>query len=153
MPDVRQFLIDNASYFLSECHCDGFRYDEVTVIDRFGGWSFCQNLTDTVHFVKDQSIHIAEYWMPDQSWVIKPTGAGGAGFDAVWSDRLRDAVRGASARPPAGSSAAISLDAVRDGIYPPPGFSAAWRSVPSREPRHRLRRQRPPHRQAGRRVR
>ena len=71
--EVRQFLIDNASYFLRECHCDGFRYDEVTVIDRFGGWNFCQNLTDTVHFVKDQSIHIAEFWMPDQSWVIKPT--------------------------------------------------------------------------------
>ena len=86
--DVRQFLIDNATSSSSECHCDGFRYDEVTVIDRFGGWNFCQNLTDTVHFVKDQSIHIAEYWNPDQSWVIKPTAAGGAGFDAVWSDRL-----------------------------------------------------------------
>ena len=87
--DVRKFLIDNAKAFLGDCHCDGFRYDEVTVIDRFGGWNFCQNLTDTVHFVKDRSIHIAEYWNPDQTWVLKPTGDSGAGFDAVWSDRLR----------------------------------------------------------------
>lgn len=127
--DVRQFLIDNANDFLGECHCDGFRYDEVTVIDRFGGWNFCQNLTDTVHFVKDRSIHIAEYWNPDQTWVLKPTRDNGAGFDAVWSDRLRGAVRGAVAHASAGSGAAISFDAVRDGIYPPPGFSAAWKSV------------------------
>jgi 1,4-alpha-glucan branching enzyme len=126
---VKQFLIDNASYFMQECHCDGFRYDEVTVIDRFGGWNFCQNLTDTVHFVKDQSIHIAEYWNSDQTWVIKPTGAGGAGFDAVWSDRLRGAVRGAIAQASAGAGAAVSFDAIHDTIYPPPGFSAAWRSV------------------------
>jgi 1,4-alpha-glucan branching enzyme len=127
--DVRQFLIDNANYFMRECHCDGYRYDEVTVIDRFGGWNFCQNLTDTVHFVKDQSIHIAEYWNPDQTWVVKPTAEGGAGFDAVWSDRLREAVRDAVGQASTGSSAAISFDRVRDGIYPPPGFSAAWRSI------------------------
>ena len=122
-------MIDNANYFMRECHCDGFRYDEVTVIDRFGGWNFCQNLTDTAHFVKDQSIHIAEYWNPDQTWVVKPTAEGGAGFDAVWSDRLREAVRDAVGQSSAGSSAAISFDRVRDGIYPPPGFSAAWRSI------------------------
>jgi 1,4-alpha-glucan branching enzyme len=126
---VRQFLIDNANSFLRECHCDGFRYDEVTVIDRFGGWNFCQNLTDTAHFVNDRSLHVAEYWNPDQTWVVKPTSSGGAGFDAVWSDRLRDAVRGAVARASAGSGSAISMDAVRDGIYPPSGFSAAWKSV------------------------
>ena len=126
---VRQFLIDNASFFMRECHCDGFRYDEVTVIDQFGGWNFCQNLTDTAHFVKDQSIHIAEYWESDQSWVVKPTGEGGAGFDAVWSDRLRGAVRGAVSLASAGSSAPISFDAIRDGIYPPQGFTSAWRSV------------------------
>ena len=126
---VRQFLIDNANYFMTECHCDGFRYDEVTVIDRFGGWNFCQNLTDTAHFVKNQSIHIAEYWNPDQTWVVKPTAQGGAGFDATWSDRLRGAVRGALGAASSGASAPVSFDAIRDNIYPPPGFSAAWRSV------------------------
>jgi hypothetical protein len=33
----------------------------VTLIDRFGGWGFCQNLTDTLHFLKPRTVHIAEY--------------------------------------------------------------------------------------------
>jgi 1,4-alpha-glucan branching enzyme len=37
---VRHFLIDNARFFMDEYHVDGYRYDEVTVIDSFGGWYF-----------------------------------------------------------------------------------------------------------------
>src|SRR5262249_51997617 len=47
--EVRGFLIDNARFFAAEYHADGFRYDEVTVIDHFGGWSFCQELTGALH--------------------------------------------------------------------------------------------------------
>ena len=126
---VRQFLIDNARFYAEEYHVDGFRYDEVTVIDRFGGWGLCQNLTDTLHFVKPKSVHMAEYWNADQSWAIRPTSSGGAGFDAVWSPRLRDAVRGAIFQASGGAGASVSLDGVRDGLYPPAGFPAAWRSV------------------------
>ncbi|HEY2991601.1 MAG TPA: hypothetical protein VGM22_02220 [Methylomirabilota bacterium] len=67
---MRQFLIDNARFYVDEYHVDGFRYDEVTVIDRFGGWSFCQALTDTLHFVRPDLPQIAEYWKDDQSWVV-----------------------------------------------------------------------------------
>jgi 1,4-alpha-glucan branching enzyme len=126
---VREFLIDNARFYLNEYHVDGFRYDEVTVIDQHGGWSLCQNLTDTVHFVKNRSIHIAEFWMDDQSWVIRPTSAGGAGFDGVWSPRLRDGVRAAISQAAGGAMAFVSWDAVRDGLSTPTGFPAAWRSV------------------------
>jgi 1,4-alpha-glucan branching enzyme len=126
---VRQFLIDNASFYLNEYHVDGFRYDEVTVIDEHGGWGFCQNLTDTVHFLKDRSIHIAEFWMDDQSWAIRPTASGGAGFDGVWSPRLRDALRGAIGQVSGGAGASVDLDSVSAGLYPPAGFPSAWRSV------------------------
>ncbi len=126
---VRQFLIENAKFYAEEYHADGFRYDEVTVIDQFGGWGLCQNLTDTLHFVKPKSVHIAEYWNADQSWAIRPTSSGGAGFDAVWSPRLRDAVRGAIGQASGGAGASVSLDSVRDGLDPPWGFPAAWRSV------------------------
>ena len=64
---VRQFLIDNAASFLDEYHADGFRYDEVTVIDEFGGWSFCQDLTDTLLLPRPDAIHVAEYWKDDPS--------------------------------------------------------------------------------------
>jgi 1,4-alpha-glucan branching enzyme len=127
--DVRQFLIDNAAFFAEEYHVDGYRYDQVTVIDQFGGWGLCQNLTDTLHFLKPRSIHTAEYWNPDQSWAIRPTSAGGAGFDAVWSAQLRDAVRGAIGQAAGGAGSFVSLDSVRDGLYPPSDFPAAWRSV------------------------
>jgi 1,4-alpha-glucan branching enzyme len=30
--DVRQFLINNAIYFLHEFHIDGFRYDEISAL-------------------------------------------------------------------------------------------------------------------------
>ena len=126
---VRQFLINNARFWLDEYHVDGFRYDEVTVIDSHGGWNFCQNLTDTLHFEKPAAPQIAEYWKADKSWAVRPTGEGGAGFDLVWDDRLRGAVRGAVAAAAAGRDAFVNLDAVRDRLYPPAGFSTAWRAV------------------------
>ena len=49
--EVRQFLIDNATFFVDEYHVDGFRYDQVTVIvqqNTSDGWRFCQNLTGAV---------------------------------------------------------------------------------------------------------
>ena len=49
--DVRQFLIDNAKFFIDEYHVDGFRYDQVTVIDKQNagnGWLFCQHLNSTL---------------------------------------------------------------------------------------------------------
>ena len=60
--DVRQFLIDNAIFFTREYHVDGFRFDQVTIIDDNGGWQFCQDLTDTLHFLEPLALLIAEYW-------------------------------------------------------------------------------------------
>ena len=50
-PEVRDFLICNARFFLDEYRVDGFRYDQVSVIDHDGapdGWRFCHDLTSTV---------------------------------------------------------------------------------------------------------
>jgi len=127
--EVRQFLIDNARFYVDEYHVDGFRYDEVTVIDRFGGWAFCQDLTDTLHFVRPDIQQIAEYWKDDQSWVVKPVRDGGAGFDAVWADGLRQAVRTAIAAATRGRDAFVSLDGVADALRRASAFGAAWQSV------------------------
>ena len=53
--EVRQFLIDNGKMLLGEFHLDGLRYDQVTVMDEHGGWFFCQDLTNTLRFVKPAS--------------------------------------------------------------------------------------------------
>ncbi len=125
--DVRQFLIDNTGYFLREFHVDGFRYDEVSVIDHFGGWSFCRDLADTNRFVKPEAIQIAEYW-PVNPVVVQSTQAGGAGFDATWNDGLRDAVRALLGQAAGGAGAFVDMERLA-GAIETPGFMDHWRSV------------------------
>lgn len=126
---VRQFLIDNAVSYFKDYHADGFRYDEVSVIDRFGGWSFCQDLADTLRSIKRSAVQIAEFWNSDQSFAIRPKLSGGAGFDLVWHAGMRDAVRAAIAASTAGANAAIRLDGVCDALKAPAGFDHGWRTV------------------------
>lgn len=127
--DVRQFLIDNATFFLDEYHVDGFRYDEVSVIDRFGGWQFCQDLSRTIRQRKPQCLQIAEFWADDQSWAVRPTSEHGAGFDSVVHAGIRGAVRGAISQASAGRDAEVSLDPIRDALRRPNGFWATWQTV------------------------
>jgi 1,4-alpha-glucan branching enzyme len=125
---VRDFLIQNAKFFLNEYHVDGLRFDEVSVIDNHGGWAFCQDLTSTLRFVKPEAIQIAEYWNPSRELAVKqpPTGMG---FDAALADGLRDALRGALDQANGGQDAFVNLDPIRDRLYPPWCFDAAWRAV------------------------
>jgi 1,4-alpha-glucan branching enzyme len=131
---VKQLLIDNARQFLEECHCDGFRYDEVSVIKELGGghgWRFCQHVTDTCRFVKPQALHIAEHWPVEQA-VVEPTAAGGAGFDACSNDGLRNAVRGALAQASAGRDAFVDMDRIGRELASPV-LRDKWRAVQSVE--------------------
>src|SRR5262249_3677851 len=115
-------------FLTREYHVDGFRFDEVTVIDQHGGQQFCKDLTDTLHFVAPSHPLIAEYWA-DQGSSVRDTGTGGLGFDAVWSGGLRGTVRAALGQAAGGAQAQVFLDAVRDSLSLPPGFSAMWKSV------------------------
>jgi 1,4-alpha-glucan branching enzyme len=124
--EVRQFLIDNARFFFDEYHVDGFRFDEVTVIDRNGGWSFLQDMTGTLRAAKPQALQIAEYWA-DQRAVLRSRDEGGAGFDAVVAADLRGAVRAAIAQAAHGRDAAVDLDSIAARLIAPHG--AAWRAV------------------------
>jgi 1,4-alpha-glucan branching enzyme len=111
---VRQFLIDNARYYADELHVDGFRYDEVSVIDHEGeghGWRFCQDLTATLEFHDPGLAQNAEYW-PVNQWVVKDSHNGGAGFDMTQHDGLRDAVRGAVKQASHGGPAPVSMGAI-----------------------------------------
>src|SRR5207248_806492 len=93
-PEVRNFLIQNATFFLDEYRVDGLRYDQVSVIDRDGaphGWSFCQDLTSTVRFARPGALQKAEYWQVNPYVVRRPPE--GAGFDTSLTDGLRIALR------------------------------------------------------------
>jgi 1,4-alpha-glucan branching enzyme len=125
--DVRQFLVDNALEALAEYHADGFRYDEVSVIDDHGGGAFCQELSAAVRAARPEAIQIAEYWKADRAAALRPAPLG-LGFDAAWSDRLRDAVRAAMAQAAGGASATVDLAALAEAFETPPGFDP-WQPV------------------------
>jgi 1,4-alpha-glucan branching enzyme len=125
---VREFLISNARYYVEEFHADGLRYDEVSVIDNHGGWFFCQELARAVKPIKPDVIHIAEYWN-DWRWKALWDPPDGMGFDAIWHDGLREAVRTVIRDAARGRDAAVNLDPVSDALYKPYNFPAAWKAV------------------------
>jgi 1,4-alpha-glucan branching enzyme len=127
---VRQFLIDNAAFFVREYRIDGIRYDEVRVIsnNRPDGYELCQDMTSTLRFLRPSLIQIAEYWDWDRALPVTAVPAG-LGFDAALGDALRDAVRGLLSQAAGGEAAPLDLDAVGRAFYPPPGYDAAWRLV------------------------
>jgi 1,4-alpha-glucan branching enzyme len=128
--DVRQFVIDNAKFFVDEYHVDGFRYDQVTVIDQQNagsGWLFCQDLNATLNSQDPSTLNIAEYWGPEPA-VVRSRQEAGAGFHASWHDGLRNAVRGVIAQASGGRHASLDWQAVVDQLRAP-GFRDGWRAV------------------------
>jgi 1,4-alpha-glucan branching enzyme len=125
--DVNQYLIDNARFLYEEYRIDGLRFDEVSVMDRFGGWATCQDLTSTLRTAKPEAIQIAEYW-PVNSWTVRDRTDGGAGFDATWSDGVRDSVRAAIASASHGAGALVSMTAIA-GAIEGHGLHDRWRAV------------------------
>ena len=125
--DVRQYLIDNARFLYEEYRIDGLRFDEVSVMDHFGGWSTCQDLTSTLRAAKPEAVQIAEYW-PVNDWIVRDRGAGGAGFDATWSDGMRDSVRAAISGASHGATEHVPMTAVA-GAIAGNGLRNRWRAV------------------------
>ena len=119
-PEVRDFLIQNAKFFLDEYRVDGFRYDQVSVIDHDGaphGWRFCQDLTSTLHHHRPGALDKAEYWNVNPYVVKAPPE--GAGFDTTLTDGLRIAIRDVIGNASAPGRAAARHD-------------AAWRAASGR---------------------
>jgi 1,4-alpha-glucan branching enzyme len=128
-PEVRDFLIQNAKFFLDEYRVDGFRYDQVSVIDHDGaphGWQFCQELTSTLHFVRPSALNLAEYWSVNPSVVKTPPD--GAGFDTTLTDGLRIAIRRVveEARPP--DERPLDMAGLARSLWPD-GFADHFRFV------------------------
>jgi 1,4-alpha-glucan branching enzyme len=134
--DVQQLLVDNAKFFCDEYRIDGLRFDEVSVMDRFGGWHTCQSITGTVRFSHPDRIQIAEYW-PVNNAVVAPASSGGAGFDATWNDGVRNAVRSAISAASHGSSSPVNMDAIA-GAISDSRIGDRWRSVQSVEDHDRV---------------
>ena len=109
-PEVRQMLRDNAMMWLHEYRADGLRLDSVVnirqIVDHDGnghgdnpeGWGLLQWINGDKNADMPWKIAIAED-LQNSDWITKPTGSGGAGFDAQWDPVFRDAVRNAVIAP------------------------------------------------------
>ena len=136
--DVRQFLIDNASFLVQSFHIDGFRYDEISellAMNLASGWSFCTDLTSTLRFIKPRLIQNAEFWPSEVRNFPKTTADmvtsvqnGGAGFDVLQHDALRIAIRQAVSASSAGQGASVSMTAIAQALAPP-FLPQAWQAV------------------------
>lgn len=129
-PEVRDFLIHNARFFLEEYRVDGLRYDQVSVIDHDGapdGWRFCQDLTATLDHVRPATLHKAEYWGVNP-YVVRPRSDDGAGFDTTLTDGLRIAIRDVIANAGHPDERPLAMTALGRAMWPD-GFRAHWQFV------------------------
>ena len=123
------FLIQNAKFFLNEYRVDGFRYDQVSVIDHDGapnGWSFCQDLTATLHQHRPGALNKAEYWDVNPYVVKAPQE--GAGFDTTLTDGLRIAIRDVISNASAPDERPLNMSGLARSLWPD-GFQDEWRFV------------------------
>lgn len=124
-PEVRQFLRDNALMWLQEYRVDGLRWDATAYIrnvngndndpggDLPDGWSFMQWINEEVREFAPNHLTIAED-LKGNEWLVKDTGAGGAGFGAQWDAAFVHPVRAAIVGQ---EDAYRDLEAVRNALY------------------------------------
>ncbi|MFO7914312.1 MAG: alpha amylase C-terminal domain-containing protein [Candidatus Krumholzibacteriales bacterium] len=91
--EVRDYYLHSALHWLEEYNIDGFRMDATDYMTlQGGGWSLMQELNDLVDNRFADRVMIAEQ-LPDDDWVTRPTGIGGAGFDSQYFDYFVDSIR------------------------------------------------------------
>jgi 1,4-alpha-glucan branching enzyme len=126
---VRQFIINNATYYFDEFHIDGLRYDEISALldlNQGNGFSFCQDVTNTVRWKRPRSLQNAEHW-PVASFITEAPPQG-AGFDVIQHDGLRISLRNAVAQASHGGDAFLNLSAVASNINAY-AVAQAWKAV------------------------
>ncbi len=104
--EVRQYIRDNALYWLEEHQCDGLRWDATGWIRNvFGrnndsgsdipdGWGLLQWINSEIQNRQPWKISIAED-MQDNDWITRGLSGGGAGFSAQWGSGFMHTVRNA----------------------------------------------------------
>jgi 1,4-alpha-glucan branching enzyme len=102
--EVRSYIRDNALMWFRDFGVDGLRWDMSVYIrtyrgnthdpmdDLKEGWGLCQWINDEIRKEFPQAITIAED-LHDSEWIVKSTGAGGAGFSSQWDAAFVHPVR------------------------------------------------------------
>lgn len=90
-PEVRQFIRDNALFWLSEFRLDGLRWDATNYMRTVDndwrnipdGWSLMQRINGEIDDRAGWKISIAED-LQNNPWITRNVSQGGAGFDSQW---------------------------------------------------------------------
>ncbi len=116
--EVRQFIRDNALWWLEDMRFGGMRFDATLYIrtsplgDLPDGWSLLQWINDEIDARQPWKLSIAED-LQNNDWLTKPTSVGGAGFDTQWDASFVHPVRAALETP---SDSNRDMWAVRNAI-------------------------------------
>ncbi len=122
--EVRDFLCDNALFWVTEYDVDGLRFDATSFIrsvrghdndqgaDLPEGWSLMQMITDGIRKRKPAGFLIAED-LQNNAFMTKQSKDGGAGFTSQWDARFVHVIRQALI---GSNDADRNMEAVRDAI-------------------------------------
>jgi 1,4-alpha-glucan branching enzyme len=135
---VRQFLQQNSRWYAEQLHADGLRYDEISILlstNQANGWEFCRELTNDLRSRRPRLLQNAEFWpgefedTPNTALpIVAPVASGGAGFDVVQHDYLRNEIRSAIQAASGGGGEPLPMSGIAAALFPP-GFDHAWRTV------------------------
>lgn len=105
-PEVRDFILDNVTMWLTDYHIDGFRLDSTIYMRNTAGlnddpdhdipeaWLLMADIVKRVHRIKPKAIVIAEDCSGNHQ-ITNFVDYGGAGFDSQWGLGLPHVIRGA----------------------------------------------------------
>jgi maltooligosyltrehalose trehalohydrolase len=94
--EVRRYFIENALYWIEDCHIDALRLDAIHAIADSSPVPFIQDLTEAVHRRAadlGRSIHLIAESAANDARLIRPVGERGYGMDAQWNDDFHHALR------------------------------------------------------------
>ncbi len=93
--EVRRFFIENAMYWITECHIDALRLDAIHAIMDYSAYPFLEELAAVVHAqaarLNRPAYLIAESNLNDPR-LVRPPALGGYGLDAQWNDDFHHAL-------------------------------------------------------------
>ncbi len=124
-PEVRQYIRDNALFWLNKYHADGLRFNSVINIrnrngsnddpagDLPDGWNLLQWINQEIRATQSWKITIAED-LQNNAWITKDIGGGGAGFGSQWDAGFVHPIRQAIITPDDNDR---DMLAVRDALY------------------------------------
>jgi maltooligosyltrehalose trehalohydrolase len=93
--EVRRFFIENALYWVLECHVDGLRLHSLDTLYDFSARSFLEELGQEVHDTGDRINHRVYLFGESKRndvRLIKPREMGGYGLNSCWNDDFHHAL-------------------------------------------------------------